>query len=147
MAFRHMQQHAYMLKKRQTFSLCIRSAKPCCLDKPTSENPKACAVSNPILVPTVNIDMLQVMYQLSSTARQLEEQKAMLEGQRRAHLAWSGQAMVSNSLNVMQEAVETIRAAFLLPQKDLRYRLFPPASTLVVQESFRVLLSWACAKQ
>ncbi len=91
--------------------------------------------------------MLQAMYQLSSTARQLEEQKAMLEGQRRAHLAWSGQAMVSNSLNVMQEAVETIRAAFLLPQKDLRYRLFPPASTLVVQESFRVLLSWACAKQ
>lgn len=28
--------------------------------------------------------------------------------------------MVSNSLNVMQEAVETIRAAFLLPQKDLK---------------------------
>lgn len=60
------------------------------------------------------------MYQLSSTARQLAEQKAALEGQRRAHLAWSGQAMVSNSLNVMQEAVETIRAAFLLPQKDLK---------------------------
>jgi len=68
----------------------------------------------------VTIDMLQAMYQLSSTARQLEEQKAMLEGQRRAHLAWSGQAMVSNSLNVMQEAVETIRAAFLLPRKDLK---------------------------
>ncbi len=68
----------------------------------------------------VTIDVLQAMYQLSSTARQLEEQKAMLEGQRRAHLAWSGQAMVSNSLNVMQEAVETIRAAFLLPQKDLK---------------------------
>lgn len=61
------------------------------------------------------------MHQLSSTARQLAEQKAALEGQRRAHLAWSGQAMVSNSLNVMQEAVETIRAAFLLPQKDLKY--------------------------
>ena len=64
--------------------------------------------------------LLQAMYQLSSTARQLAEQKATLEGQRRAHLAWSGQAMVSNSLNVMQEAVETIRAAFLLPQKDLK---------------------------
>ena len=63
------------------------------------------------------------MYQLSSTARQLAEQKATLEGQRRAHLAWSGQAMVSNSLNVMQEAVETIRAAFLLPQKDLKCAL------------------------
>ena len=62
----------------------------------------------------------QAMYELSSTARQLAEQKATLEGQRRAHLAWSGQAMVSNSLNVMQEAVETIRAAFLLPQKDLK---------------------------
>ena len=85
---------------------------------------------------------VQAMYQLSSTARQLAEQKATLEGQRRAHLAWSGQAMVSNSLNVMQEvilclycwflcfqcmggtfaaskamqeAVETIRNAFLLP--------------------------------
>lgn len=64
--------------------------------------------------------IVQAMYQLSSTARQLAEQKATLEGQRRAHLAWSGQAMVSNSLNVMQEAVETIRAAFLLPQKDLK---------------------------
>ena len=63
------------------------------------------------------------MYQLSSTARQLAEQKATLEGQRRAHLAWSGQAMVNNSLNVMQEAVETIRAAFLLPQKDLKCAL------------------------
>ena len=64
--------------------------------------------------------MVQAMDQLSSTARQLAEQKAALEGQRREHLAWSGQAMVSNSLNVMQEAVETIRAAFLLPQKDLK---------------------------
>lgn len=82
--------------------------------------PKACAVSKSVLLLTVTVDMLQAMYQLSSTARQLEEQKAMLEGQRRAHLAWSGQAMVSNSLNVMQEAVETIRAAFLLPQKDLK---------------------------
>ncbi|KAL3161494.1 hypothetical protein ABBQ32_010369 [Trebouxia sp. C0010 RCD-2024] len=65
----------------------------------------------------------EAMNQLSSTARQLAEQKAALEGQRRAHLAWSGQAMVSNSLNVMQEAVETIRAAFLLPQKDLNFKL------------------------
>ena len=63
---------------------------------------------------------VQAMHRLSSAARQLAEQKATLEGQRRAHLAWSGQAMVSNSLNVMQEAVETIRAAFLLPQKDLK---------------------------
>ena len=63
---------------------------------------------------------VQAMYQPSSTARQLAEQKAALEGHSRAHLAWSGQAMVSNSLNVMQEAVETIRAAFLLPQKDLK---------------------------
>ena len=47
-------------------------------------------------------------------------QTEALEAARREHLAWSGQAMVTNSLNVMHEAVETIRAAFLLPQKDLR---------------------------
>ena len=50
----------------------------------------------------------------------LRAQAAELDAARRQHLAWTGQAMVGNSLTVMQEAVETIRAAFLLPQKDLK---------------------------
>ena len=47
-------------------------------------------------------------------------QKQALERQRQAHLAWAGKSMVASSLGLMQEAVETIRAVFLLPQKDLK---------------------------
>lgn len=52
--------------------------------------------------------------------KDLQAQKQVLERQRRAHLAWAGKAMVASSLGLMQEAVETIRAVFLLPQKDLK---------------------------
>ncbi len=51
----------------------------------------------------------------------LRAQKQALERQRQAHLAWAGKSMVASSLGLMQEAVETIRAVFLLPQKDLKY--------------------------
>ena len=63
---------------------------------------------------------LQALSQLSRAEQELRVQAAELDAARRQHLAWTGQAMVGNSLTVMQEAVETIRAAFLLPQKDLK---------------------------
>jgi hypothetical protein len=50
----------------------------------------------------------------------LQGEKAALQVQHKQFLAWSGQAMVANSVSVMEEAVEQIRTAFLLPQKDLR---------------------------
>lgn len=56
----------------------------------------------------------------------LEGQKARVEAEQLRHLAWSGHALVGNSLGLMEEAVDHIRAAFLLPQKELKCA---PAST------------------
>lgn len=36
------------------------------------------------------------------------------------HLVWSGQALVASSLLTLEEAVQQIRAAFLLPSKELK---------------------------
>ena len=40
----------------------------------------------------------------------LEGQKTEMARQQRRHLAWSGQALVANSVSVMEEAVDQIRA-------------------------------------
>ena len=50
----------------------------------------------------------------------LAAQHAELEAKRRANLAFSGQTLVGDSLGVLQEAVEGLVAAFLLPARDLR---------------------------
>jgi hypothetical protein len=57
---------------------------------------------------------------LKHQAAALHGEKIALQKQQQQWLAWSGQAMVSNSLNIMENAVEDIRTAFLLPQKELR---------------------------
>ncbi|GAB4821469.1 hypothetical protein N2152v2_008515 [Parachlorella kessleri] len=50
----------------------------------------------------------------------LEQQHAELERRRRANLAFSGQTLVGDSLSVLQEAVEGLITAFLLPARELR---------------------------
>eukprot|EP00887_Chlorella_sp_A99_P003331 scaffold26.g3331.t1 len=50
----------------------------------------------------------------------LAAQHAELERRRRANMAFSGQTLVGDSLNVLQDAVEAIVAAFVLPARDLR---------------------------
>ena len=50
----------------------------------------------------------------------LAAQHAELERRRAANLAFSGQTLVADSLGVLQEAVEGLLAAFLLPARDLR---------------------------
>ena len=47
----------------------------------------------------------------------LAQQHADLEQRRRANLAFSGQTLVGDNLDVLQDAVESIIAAFLLPSK------------------------------
>lgn len=53
-------------------------------------------------------------------AAALHGEKIALQKQQKQWLAWSGQAMISNSLKIMEDAVEVIRAEFLLPQKELK---------------------------
>lgn len=77
----------------------------------------------PIFLPHCNmvcIRLSQELRKMGKERKDLQAQKQVLERQRRAHLAWAGKAMVASSLGLMQEAVETIRAVFLLPQKDLK---------------------------
>ncbi|EFN53101.1 hypothetical protein CHLNCDRAFT_137435 [Chlorella variabilis] len=50
----------------------------------------------------------------------LAQQHADLEQRHRANLAFSGQTLVGDNLDVLQDAVESIIAAFLLPARDLR---------------------------
>ncbi|KAK9830355.1 hypothetical protein WJX72_011239 [[Myrmecia] bisecta] len=67
-----------------------------------------------------NMAGAQALWQARQAGQSLEDQKAAVEAARHAHLAWSGRALVANSMVLMQEGIETIRAAFLLPQKDLK---------------------------
>ena len=50
----------------------------------------------------------------------LAGEKAELERVAQQHLLWSGQALVAGSLAVMEEAVQQIRTAFLMPSKELK---------------------------
>ncbi len=47
----------------------------------------------------------------------LAQQHADLEQRRRANLAFSGQTLVGDNLEVLQDAVESVIAAFLLPAR------------------------------
>jgi hypothetical protein len=47
----------------------------------------------------------------------LAQQHADLDARRRANLAFSGQTLVGDNLDVLQDAVESIVAAFLLPAR------------------------------
>lgn len=57
----------------------------------------------------------------------LEGQKAIMERNEHQSLVWSGHALVANSLSTLEEAVQQIRTAFLLPSKDLKYATSLPA--------------------
>lgn len=57
---------------------------------------------------------------LAHQAAALHGEKVALQEQQQQWLAWSGKEMVSNSLSIMEDAVEDIRASFLLPQKELK---------------------------
>lgn len=43
-----------------------------------------------------------------------------MERDQHQHLVWAGQSLVAASLNVLEEAVQQIRTAFLLPSKELK---------------------------
>ncbi|KAK9904052.1 hypothetical protein WJX75_003480 [Coccomyxa subellipsoidea] len=51
---------------------------------------------------------------------QLQGQNARVEAEKRRHLAWCGTALIGSSLGTLAEAVDQIRAAFLLPEKELK---------------------------
>lgn len=50
----------------------------------------------------------------------LEGEKAAMERDQHRHLVWSGQALVASSLLALEEAVQQIRTAFLLPSRELK---------------------------
>ncbi len=53
----------------------------------------------------------------------LEGQKTEMLRQQQRHLAWSGQALIANSVSIMEEAVDQIRATFLFTSKELKCAL------------------------
>lgn len=67
---------------------------------------------------------LQALQRANAAIGELDARQAAAERARQAALAWSGQALVSNSMaggaGALQGAIEALRAAFLLPQKELR---------------------------
>ena len=67
----------------------------------------------------------------------LEGQKTEMLRQQQQHLAWSGQALVANSVSIMEEAVDQIRATFLFTSKELKYGLRDFISVLWQLESHR----------
>jgi hypothetical protein len=67
--------------------------------------------------------MRQALQRATVALGELDARQAAAEAARRAALAWSGAALVSNSMagaGALQGAIEALRAAFLLPQKELR---------------------------
>jgi hypothetical protein len=60
--------------------------------------------------------------------RKAQEERSQLEGQTAAtlkeqqrYLAWSGRGLIANSVTMAMDGVDQIRAAFLLPQKELKW--------------------------
>lgn len=53
----------------------------------------------------------------------LAGQAARVEAEKHRHLAWCGTALIGSSLGTLAEAVDQIRAAFLLPDKQLKCAL------------------------
>ena len=62
----------------------------------------------------------QALQAAAANIGSLQGQRAAALAAQQAHLAWSGQALIANSLGLVDEAVDSIRAAFLLPQKELK---------------------------
>lgn len=65
----------------------------------------------------------QALQRANVALGELDARQAAAERARQAALAWSGQALVSNSMagaGALQDAIEALRAAFLLPQKELK---------------------------
>ncbi|KAK9845464.1 hypothetical protein WJX81_007142 [Elliptochloris bilobata] len=65
----------------------------------------------------------QALHRANAALGELDARQAAAERARQAALAWSGQALVSNSMagaGALQDAIEALRAAFLLPQKELK---------------------------
>jgi hypothetical protein len=60
---------------------------------------------------------LQALTNAKAMLGTLAQQHADLEQRRRANLAFSGQTLVGDNLDVLQDAVESIIAAFLLPAR------------------------------
>jgi len=64
---------------------------------------------------------LQALEAVEGEKWTLEGQKTEMLRQQQRHLAWSGQALIANSVSVMEEAVDQIRATFLFTSKELKY--------------------------
>ena len=64
--------------------------------------------------------MLQALEAVEGEKWTLEGQKTEMLRQQQRHLAWSGQALIANSVSVMEEAVDQIRATFLFTSKELK---------------------------
>jgi hypothetical protein len=62
----------------------------------------------------------QALEAAESERWQLQGQNARVEAEKRRHLAWCGTALIGSSLGTLAEAVDQIRAAFLLPEKELK---------------------------
>ncbi|KAL4437271.1 hypothetical protein ABPG75_004410 [Micractinium tetrahymenae] len=62
----------------------------------------------------------QALHNAKTMLGTLAQQHADLEQRRRANLAFSGQTLVGDNLDVLQDAVESIVGAFLLPARDLK---------------------------
>lgn len=63
------------------------------------------------------LPLLQALTNAKAMLGTLAQQHADLEQRRRANLAFSGQTLVGDNLDVLQDAVESIIAAFLLPAR------------------------------
>ena len=62
----------------------------------------------------------QALHNAKAALGTLAQQHADLELRRRANLAFSGQTLVGDNLDVLQDAVESIIGAFLLPARVRR---------------------------
>ena len=65
----------------------------------------------------LSLPPLQALHNAKAMLGTLAQQHADLEQRRAANLAFSGQTLVGDNLDVLQDAVESIIAAFLLPAR------------------------------
>lgn len=74
-------------------------------------------VQQPASLPSVPPLLPQALTNAKAALGTLAQQHADLDARRRANLAFSGQTLVGDNLDVLQDAVESIVAAFLLPAR------------------------------
>lgn len=63
---------------------------------------------------------LQALAVAQSDHSKLEGRNAAMQQSAHQQNVWAGQQMVADSLVVLEDAVQQIRAAFLMPSKELR---------------------------